>query len=96
MPVTKTTLRTCNKGHRYYKSSSCPVCPICAAEEKPEEEIMAVLSAPARRALQNAGITTAQQLVSWSKKDLLQLHGFGPSSIPKLESVLKKLNVKLK
>lgn len=96
MPATKTTERTCKNGHRYYKSSTCPVCPICAAKEKPEDELFAVLSAPARRALQNAGITTAEELCNRSKQDLLQLHGFGPSSIPKLEAVLKKQNRALK
>jgi predicted RecB family nuclease len=96
MPTPKGTLRTCKKGHQYYKSSDCPVCPICAAEEQPEDEMMAVLGAPARRALQNAGITTPQQLSKWSKKELLQLHGMGPSSIPRLEAVLKKHGLTLK
>ena len=32
----------------------------------------------------------------WSKKELLQLHGFGPSSIPRLEDVLKKQGLSLK
>jgi predicted RecB family nuclease len=96
MPTPKGTLRTCKKGHQYYKSSDCPVCPICAAEEQPEDEMMAVLGAPARRALQNAGITTLQQLSKWSKKELLQLHGMGPSSIPRLEAVLKKHGLTLK
>lgn len=30
--VAKKTLRTCKKGHRYYKSSDCPVCPACEKE----------------------------------------------------------------
>ncbi len=96
MTTSKGTLRTCKKGHQYYKSSDCPVCPTCAAEEKPEEEILAVVGAPARRALQNAGISNAKQLSKWSKKELLQLHGFGPSSIPRLEAVLKKQGLSLK
>jgi predicted RecB family nuclease len=96
MATPKGTLRICKKGHKYYKSSDCPVCPICAAEEKPEEEILAVVGAPARRALQNAGISNAKQLSKWSKKELLQLHGFGPSSIPRLEAVLTKQGLSLK
>lgn len=96
MPIQKGTLRTCKKGHAYYKSSDCPVCPVCAAAEIPEEEFLAVLSAPARRALQNAGISTAAQLCKWSKKELLQLHGFGPASIPVLEKVLAKHGLLLK
>jgi hypothetical protein len=31
----KTNLKTCNKGHRFYKSSDCPVCLICEEERKP-------------------------------------------------------------
>jgi hypothetical protein len=25
----KGTLRICDKGHQYYKSSDCPICPVC-------------------------------------------------------------------
>ena len=96
MPAQKGTLRTCKKGHQYYKSSDCPVCPVCAAAETPEEEFLALLSAPARRALQNAGISTVAQVSKWSKKELLQLHGLGPSSIPLLEKVLAKHGLMLK
>jgi predicted RecB family nuclease len=96
MPTSKGTLRTCKKGHQYYKSSDCPVCPICAAQEQPEEEFLAILGAPARRALQNAGIKSPEQLSKWSKKELMQLHGLGPSSIPRLESILKKEGLSLK
>ena len=96
MPTSKKTLRICKKGHQYYKSSDCPVCPICAAQEQPEEEFLAILSAPARRALQNTGIKNLEQLSKWSEKELLQLHGFGPSGIPRLESILKKEGLSLK
>lgn len=96
MPGRKGTLRTCKNGHAYYKSSDCPVCPVCAAAEIPEEEFLSVLGTPARRALQNAGISTIVQLSKWSKKELLQLHGFGPSSIPALEKVLAKHGLLLK
>lgn len=36
------------------------------------------LVSPARRALQNAGITTLEQLTEVTEKELLQLHGMGP------------------
>mgnify|MGYP006186621887 CR=1 FL=1 len=90
MPSAKGTLRSCKKGHQYYKSSDCPVCPICAAEEKPEDGFLSVIGAPARRALQGQGINTIRQLATWNKKELLKLHGFGPSAIPKLLVELKK------
>jgi DNA-directed RNA polymerase alpha subunit len=51
---------------------------------------MSGLSAPARRALENAGIKTLKQLSKFSEKQILELHGMGPSSIPKLKAELKK------
>ncbi|MBT1707177.1 RNA polymerase alpha subunit C-terminal domain-containing protein [Fulvivirgaceae bacterium PWU5] len=82
------SLRICEKGHRYYKSSDCPTCPVCAQEEKPTEGFMAGLSAPAQRALAGAGINTLQQLAKKSEAHVLALHGMGPASIPKLRKVL--------
>lgn len=90
MPPLKKTKRTCEKGHTYFKSSDCPVCPVCAAQEQPTDGFLSVVGAPARRALESAGIATIQQLSKWSKKDLLKLHGFGPSALPKLLVELKK------
>jgi predicted RecB family nuclease len=82
------SLRICEKGHRYYKSSDCPTCPVCAQEANPTEGFMAGLSAPAQRALAGAGINTLQQLAKKSEADVLALHGMGPASIPKLRKVL--------
>lgn len=84
------TLRTCSNGHPYYKSSDCPTCPTCEAMKKPVDGLLAPLSAPARRALVNAGIQTAQDLSRFSKKEIAALHGMGPSSLPKLEAALAK------
>jgi len=86
----KKTLRVCENGHRYYKSSSCPVCPVCEKERDPGAGFLSVLSAPARRALEREGIKTLQQLSKFSEKEILTLHGMGKSSIPKLRVVLAK------
>ena len=86
----KEYLRTCDQGHKYFKSSDCPTCPICEAGRKPKNAFLAALSAPARRALENNGITTLEQLSKYSEKELLQFHGFGRSSILKLKTVIKK------
>lgn len=86
----KGTLRICQNGHRYYKSSDCPVCPVCEVKRKPEAGFLSILSAPARRALENAGIKTIKQLAKYSEKELLAMHGFGPGAIPKLKVMLKK------
>ena len=90
MVALKKELRTCTKGHKYYKSSDCPTCPICEEERKPKDGFLSLLSAPARRALENAGIKTLKQLSAYSEKELLQLHGFGKSSLPVLQSALKE------
>lgn len=84
------TLRTCDKGHKYYKTSDCPTCPICEQERKPSDGFLATLSAPARCALENKGIVTLQQLAGYSETDMLKLHGMGPASLPKLRSALAK------
>ena len=82
------TLKTCEQGHRYSKTSDCPTCPVCEAQRKPESSFLSLLSAPARRALENAGISTLQQLAGYTEKELLQLHGMGPASLPALRSAL--------
>jgi predicted RecB family nuclease len=96
MTTSKKTMRTCNKGHNYYKSSDCPTCPICEQERKPENGFLSLLSAPARRALENNGITSVQELSKLSEKEILKLHGMGPASIPKLRSALKENGLSFK
>jgi len=88
MTVTVKTLRTCNQGHKYYKSSDCPTCPVCEQERKPGNGFLSLLGAPARRALENQGITTLQKLSGFTEKEILSLHGMGPSSMPKLREAL--------
>ncbi|MDM5296415.1 RNA polymerase alpha subunit C-terminal domain-containing protein [Peribacillus simplex] len=89
MTTSKKILRTCNKGHNYYKSSDCPVCPICEQERKPDNGFLSLLSAPARRALENNGVTSLQQLSTYSEKEILKFHGMGPASLPKLRTALQ-------
>lgn len=86
--VLKKTLRTGKKGHLYYKSSDCPACPVCENERKPANGFLSVISAPARRALEREGITTLKQLSKYGEKDILNFHGMGPGSIPKLKKAL--------
>lgn len=83
------THKICSRGHTFYKSSDCPICPICWKRKKPNPEFPKV-SAPAVRALENAQIKNLQDLSKWSVKQLLELHGVGPSSIPILKAALKK------
>jgi hypothetical protein len=88
--------RVCDNGHVYYKSSDCPVCPICEQEKAPAGGFLSKLSAPARRALEGAGITSLELLSNYSEKQILKLHGMGPSSIPRLKDALEKNGLKFK
>lgn len=89
-------LRVCPKGHKYFKSSDCPVCPICEKERKPKSGFLSLLSAPARRALESNNITSLKQLSKYTEKEILNFHGIGKSSIPKLHAALKAEGLKLK
>lgn len=96
MAALKKELRLCPKGHKYYKSSDCPTCPVCEEEIKPKNGFLSLLGAPARRALENAGITMLLQLSKYSENELLKLHGFGKSSLPKLRDALKEKGLNLR
>jgi hypothetical protein len=74
--------------HKYYKSTDCPTFPICEAERKPADGFLTLLPAPARRALENKNISTEKQLSRFTEKEILSLHGVGPSTIPVLKKVL--------
>lgn len=90
------SLRICLKGHKYYKSSDCPVCPVCERDKKPEDGFLSLLGAPARRALENSSITTLRKLSYLSEKEILKLHGMGPGSIPILRSALREKGLSFK
>lgn len=93
--VTEKTLRTCEQGHEYYKSSDCPTCPVCE-KRKPKEGFLSLLSAPARRALEHHGIQTVEELSKYSEKEILKLHGMGPASLPKLRRALEESGLSFK
>jgi len=84
------TLRICNNGHRFYKSSDCPTCPVCEKERKPGTGFLSIISSPARRALEREGIPTPLKLSKYSEKEILGLHGMGPGSILSLKKALKE------
>ncbi len=83
-------LKTCSKGHTFYKSSDCPTCPICESERKPTGSFLALLAAPARRALERENIRSLKDLSSFSEEKILSLHGMGKSSLTKLRGLLAK------
>ncbi len=92
----KKNTRVCKMGHKYTKSSDCPNCPVCEKERKPKAEFLSLLGAPARRALESNAILTVEKLSNYSEKELLQLHGIGPSSIPILKKVLLENGLEFK
>ncbi|MFF5995653.1 RNA polymerase alpha subunit C-terminal domain-containing protein [Lysinibacillus sp. KU-BSD001] len=96
MATSEKSKRICDKGHTYYKSSACPTCPTCEGERKPNTGFLSLLAAPARRALQSNGITSLQELSQYSEKEILQLHGIGPSSLPKLKAALQENDLTFK
>ena len=57
---------------------------------------MSGLGAPARRALEREDIFTLKKLSSYTEKELLSLHGLGPSAIPKLRKELKAKGLSFK
>lgn len=81
--------RICKKGHTYYKTSDCPVCPICAKEGISKDDPFAKLAAPARRALASEKITTLKKLASFKEEKVQELHGMGPSAMKQLKDLLK-------
>jgi hypothetical protein len=86
--------RVCPEGHVYYKSSDCPTCPRCEAARKPAAGFLADISAPARRALEGAGLTTLAKLARRTEKQVLELHGMGPNAVVKLRIALKKAGMR--
>jgi DNA-directed RNA polymerase alpha subunit len=54
------------------------------------------MSNPAQRALANAGIKTIEQLAKKTEKEVLTLHGIGPSSLPILKKLLKSKKLSFK
>ncbi len=55
-----------------------------------------IIPAPAQRALRNACIETLEQLSEYSENEILQFHGMGKSSIPKLKNALSNSGLKFK
>lgn len=82
-------LKKCAEGHSFHKTSDCPVCPVCENQKKINIDFLKILAAPARRALENNGVDTVVKLASMSESELLSLHGFGQSSLPKLKKFLE-------
>lgn len=86
------TNRICKNGHRFIKTSDCPVCPTCSSEEMKNKyaEEFPFIGAPAFRALDNAGIVKLADLTKYTERELLALHGFGPKALRLLKQSLEE------
>lgn len=89
MATTK-ILKTCDQGHKFYKSSDCPTCPVCEKLKEPASGFLALLSNPARNALLHYGIDTVQKLAGHTEKEILALHGIGRASLPAFKKALEE------
>lgn len=56
----------------------------------PKKEFLAGLAAPARRALEGAGLTTLAKVAKKTESQVSELHGMGPNAISKLRASLEK------
>jgi hypothetical protein len=74
----------------FYKSSDCPACPECEAARRPTQGFMAALAAPARRALEGAGLDTLGKLARRRESEVRELHGMGPNALARLRAYLAK------
>lgn len=90
------SLKVCEKGHQYYKSSDCPSCPTCDKENKPDSGFLSKLSSPARSALVHEGIDTLQKLSKYTEKEILKIHGIGPASLPTMRTSLEEADLSFK
>lgn len=95
-PAKKKHKKICTQGHVYYKSADCAVCPACERERISAVPFYAALAAPARRALERQRILSPKMLAEYSEREILALHGIGPSSIPVLKAVLQKEGLNFK
>lgn len=86
----------CSKGHTFRKSSDCPVCPLCEEERKPKDGFLSAFAAPARRALEQLGIGSVQDLSQYSEKEIMALHGMGKRTLIRLRGMLAAADLKFR
>jgi uncharacterized protein YdhG (YjbR/CyaY superfamily) len=64
--------------------------------KQPSTVFLDMLPAPARRALENNGITTIQKQAKFSEGEIKNFHGIGKTSLPKLRDALEKNSLSFK
>ncbi len=79
----------CEKGHRFERSGSCTVCPICDKENAPQDAFLSVLSAPARRAFVAHNVLTLSDYLKYTREEVLSWHGVGPKALTLIDDMLE-------
>jgi hypothetical protein len=97
----KSTVRwvTCSRGHRFQKSSACPVCPTCWSgyyKKRKLGDFPEKISAPALRALLNAKIKNLAALSKRTEREVASLHGMGPKGVSMLKQAMRKRGLSFK
>lgn len=95
---TSGTRKVCRRGHVFYKTSDCPVCPQCWSQydKVKVQNDLPKLGAPALRALHHKKITSLKHLTRYTEEEILALHGIGPSSLPVLRNALQSQGLTFK
>ncbi|MCC6724386.1 MAG: hypothetical protein IT258_07735 [Saprospiraceae bacterium] len=88
MMTTEKSQRTCSNGHQYWKSSDCPVCPICEKNKSLGDDVLNKLAAPAKRALANAGIGPLSDFSKFTENEVADMHGIGPNALEKIKAAM--------
>lgn len=97
MRAKKGKLKICSRGHRFVKSSDCPVCPQCWSgyyRKRHRSDFPDKLGAPALRALLGSNITMLAQLSKFTEADILALHGMGPKGVQPLRAAMRVRRLK--
>ena len=85
----KGTLKTCKRDINSTKVVTVRLVLFVKRERKPKRQFLALISAPARRALERENIKTLEDLAKWTEREIISLHGMGPGTLPKLIKALK-------
>jgi hypothetical protein len=60
------------------------------------EVLLDKLASPARRAIQSTGATTLEDLATYSKMEIANLHGIGPNAMNTIVEIFNKFGLLLK
>jgi hypothetical protein len=67
-----------------------------ARSNESENPLFGRLSAPARRALEAAGISSVEHLAQHTRRDIKSLHGIGPLAMLQLDKTLNERGLRFK